>query len=150
MSVLMAVIVIEPVRASVMARVPYDVATGVAGQPAFVIDLYRGVGFDVSLLRCQVQISDWWVDDPSRVVARPDRTAQVLHLRLIRLAAILPSNRTWTTLKLLVKDARGQTSLLHFVVRFQERPDIRQDQVRFHGVEVLPAMSLPSPITPLQ
>ena len=127
-------------RASLMARIERGVATGTASKPAFVIDLYRGVGFDISLLASGEKIADWWVDDPSRVIARTDRTLQILSLRLVNLPAVLPSNRNWTTLKLLAQDSQGRMSLLHFVVRFQERT-LRAEELRFHGVEVLPETS---------
>lgn len=127
-----------PVHASVMARIDHAWATGEGKRPAFVIDLYRGVGFDVSLLATGEQIVDWWVDDPSRVLARTDRSGRVLNLRLVDLPALLPTNRTWTALKLVVQDTRGSTSLMYFIVRFQPQSAIRADQLRFHGVEILP------------
>jgi hypothetical protein len=132
---------------SVMARIDRATATGV-GKPAFVIDLFRGVGFDVSLLATGETIADWWVEDPSRVVARTDRSGRILSLRLVDLPAVVPSNRNWTTLKVLAGDPQGRLSLLHFVVRFQERPPPRAEHVRYHGLEVLPAAPAPASTGP--
>ncbi|AGY57250.1 hypothetical protein [Gloeobacter kilaueensis] len=135
--------------ASIIARIDQQTATGTGGRPVFVIDLYRGVGFDISLLATGEKISDWWVEDPSRVVARTDRTGQILSLRLVNLPTLLPSNRTWTTLKILTSDSQGRMNLLHFAIRFQDRVNPRTDEVRYHGLEILPASQPPTAPTAL-
>ena len=140
----------EPARASVLARIEHAVATGAAGRQPFAFDLYRGIGFDISLLPTDERIVDWWVEDPSRVVARPDPSGRVLSLRLVDLPALLPSNRTWTTLKLLVEDTGGRHFLMVFIVRFGTSTTVRPEHLRHHGVEVLPpispALTLPTPL----